>query len=148
MKTPKLHLVDSGLACWLLGIRTPQQLHSHPLRGSIVESWVVSEVRKAWLNRGERPRMWFYRERSGREVDLVVDRGDALLAVEVKSGRTVPSDAFRELNRFAAIVREASAEDTTTVVPILVYGGDERRRQQGVEVLPWHEIQSWSWTPR
>ena len=61
VKMPKLYFYDTGLACWLLGIREPQQLRSHPLRGAIFETWVVSEILKHRVNRGETRGLSFYR---------------------------------------------------------------------------------------
>ena len=69
-RRPKLHFLDSGLACWLLGIREPAQLRLHPLRGPIFDSWVVSEILKHRSNRGERGGLSFYRDRNGAEADL------------------------------------------------------------------------------
>ena len=60
---PKLHFYDSGLVCWLLGIRSPDQLRIHPLRGSFFETWVVSEITKHRLNRDESPKLSFNRDR-------------------------------------------------------------------------------------
>jgi hypothetical protein len=88
IKTPKLYFYDTGLLCYLLGIRSPGQLELHPLRGAIFESWVASEILKVYANRGETPLMFFYRDRSGTEVDFVIDRGSKILTVEVKAGRT------------------------------------------------------------
>jgi hypothetical protein len=58
VKTPKLHFLDSGLVCWLLGIQSPSQLRDHPLRGAMFETWVASEVLKARLHRGQGPLAW------------------------------------------------------------------------------------------
>jgi len=90
VKTPKLHLLDSGVACYLLGIRSPEELRLHPLRGAIFESWVASEIMKAHHNVGQRPSLSFFRDAHGLEIDLIVERGTQLIGVEVKSGATVP----------------------------------------------------------
>ena len=71
-KMPKLHYCDTGLVCWLLGIRTPDQLQAHPLRGPIFETWVVSEIAKHRANRGEAGDISFFHDRNGAEADLVV----------------------------------------------------------------------------
>ena len=73
VKSPKLHFYDAGLVCWLIGIRTPEQLRSHPLRGPIFETWVVSEIVKHRMNLGETRGIFFYRSRDGAEVDLVIE---------------------------------------------------------------------------
>ena len=70
VKTPKLYFYDAGLVCWLLGIQTPQQLETHPLRGSIFETFVVADLMKSRLNAGERSGMYFWRDSNGNEVDV------------------------------------------------------------------------------
>lgn len=75
IKTPKLHFVDSGLACYLLGIHSPGQLRDHPLRGAIFETWVASEILKSRTHRGLSPSLSFFRGRFlGRPGDLHVGR--------------------------------------------------------------------------
>ena len=148
VRTPKLHLVDSGLACWLLGLREPDQLRRHPLRGAIFETWVVGEVRKALTNHGLRPRMTFFRDRSGHEVDLVVDRGDDLIAVEAKSGSTIDGSFFRELTRLDELVRRTPTAITGEVVRVLVHGGDQRQQRTRGLALPWRAVQSLDWAGR
>jgi predicted AAA+ superfamily ATPase len=139
VRAPKLHFVDTGLACALLGIQSPQQLVTHPLRGALFETWVVSEALKARLNAGLSSQLSHYRETRGLEVDLVVDGPAGSLAVEVKSGETLASDWLAGLHAFAARPSELP------VVLRLVYGGVQRQVRQGVEVLPWREIPSVQW---
>ncbi len=146
VRAPKLHLVDSGLACWLLGLREPEQLRRHPLRGSIFETWMVAEVRKALTNHGLRPRMSFFRDRAGHEVDLVVERRDDLVAVEAKSGSTIDGSFFKELIRLDELVRRTPTAITGEVVRVLVHGGDQRQRRAVGLALPWRTIQSLDWS--
>jgi predicted AAA+ superfamily ATPase len=104
-KMPKLHFIDSGLVCWLLGIRDRDQLARHPLRGAIFETWVVSEILKRRTARGELLSNWrgmsFYREQGGLEADLVVEEGGELTVVEMKSGATPSSDMLASARRVA-----------------------------------------------
>lgn len=138
VKSPKLHGLDAGLACWLLGIRSATQLADHPLRGAIFETWVASEVLKARVHRGLPPNLSFYRDRKGAEVDLVIEPAEDILAVETKSGRTVADDAFAGLRTFAATL--ASARERRTVRSVVVFGGEEGQRRSAGRVLPWSEI--------
>ena len=94
VKMPKLHFYDTGLVCWLLGIRTPGQLRNHPLRGAIFETWVASEIMKHRINRGDLHRLSFYRDRNGVEVDLIIEHPTHRTLVEVKSAETVSSNLF------------------------------------------------------
>ncbi len=142
VKAPKLHFVDTGLACWLLGIRSPGELRHHPLRGALMESWVVSEAHKALANRGVRAHLHHWRDPHGREVDLVVDRGRDLLAVEVKAGETLHPSFFDGLERFAALAREAVPAPPDGVKAVLVYGGDRRQERSAGLALPWREVQT------
>ncbi len=94
VKVPKLHFFDSGLVCYLLGIREPGQLPTHPLRGAVFETWVVSEVYKSLVHQGQVPDLHHYRESRGLEIDLLIGRGERLDALEIKSGATLSNDFF------------------------------------------------------
>ena len=142
VKMPKLHFYDTGLVCWLLGIRTPGQLRSHPLRGPIFETWVVSEVAKRMLNRGESPRLSFYRDRSGAEVDLIIEQPSRRTLVETKSGETAPSNPFAGTQR----VRKHIARPTWPDSMAVVYGGGQLQQRTPGNVVPWsglHEADFW-----
>lgn len=143
IKTPKLYFVDPGLLCSLLGIRTPQQVAQHPLRGGVFENWVVTEVLKARAHRGLPADLHFFRSRAGLEVDLAVDSGTALLAAEVKAGRTIAADFFRSLEELGDLV---SASGTSRRLRArLVYGGDAAQRRRAVEVVPWGQVATAAW---
>lgn len=134
VKTPKLHFLDPGLAAWLMGIEEPGQLAVHPLRGALFESWVVAEHLKARFNRGRPSNLAFWRDRHGQEVDLVLEQGGLLQPVEIKAGATVSRDAFRGLERWRELAGEAATD------PVLVYAGEEGRKQRGVQVMPWRGL--------
>ncbi len=140
VKQPKLHFVDSGLACWLLGIRFADQLRLHPLRGAIFESWVASEILKYRRNAGESPGLSHYRDRHGTEVDLVVDRPDGLVLVEAKAARTVSSSLYAAARRVAD-----QLAGHCPVEIVVVYGGDEIQRRDGATMLPWTHIGEFAW---
>jgi predicted AAA+ superfamily ATPase len=137
-KSPKLYFYDTGLLAWLVGIRRPEDLTVHPLRGAIVENWVVSEIVKARVHRGLEPSLAFYRDQSGREVDLVLEEGARTVLVEVKSGKTIAADFFDGLEEVAAILGSNPER-------VLVYGGDARQSRSNVTVLPWSEVAGHPW---
>lgn len=145
IKAPKIHFLDSGLACSLLGIHAPDQLVHHPLRGAIFESWVVSEVYKARIHAGLPPSMGHLRQTRGIEVDCIVEAAGTLLLTEIKSGATVPSRAFDNLNALADEL--ARHPRTATVVRRLVYGGPTAQRRTGGEIVPWHAVAEGDWAP-
>lgn len=139
VKMPKLHFYDTGLVCWLLGIRTVDQLRTHPLRGAIFETWVVSEIRKHRTNRGERGGVFFYRDQHGTEADLVVESGNQRTLVEVKAGQTVSDDMLSAARRISAVLDDASCQ------AVAAYGGHTRQARHDVLLLPWDEIDRESW---
>ena len=140
VKAPKLHVIDSGLACYLLGIREPEQLRHHPLRGSIFESWVVSEFYKAQLNKGEQPNMYHYRESRGTEVDLLVAQGERLHAIEIKSGATVSSDMFKAFPSLPEKLKKTSLP--RNIRNHVVYGGDEAQQRSNASLVSWRDVPS------
>jgi hypothetical protein len=140
VKTPKLYFHDTGLLCFLLGIRRPEQLREHPLRGAIFESWVVSEILKWRAHRGLRHDLHFLRDHKGYEVDVVVADGERWLALEVKSGKTVATDFFAALETLPR--RITLPPGVRRLDRAVVYGGDEARLQRDIRVVPWSGIAS------
>jgi hypothetical protein len=140
VKTPKLYFYDSGLLCHLLGIRTPEQIRSHPLRGGIFESWAASELMKQRLHRGLQPRAFHFREVSGLEVDLMFQDGAEILLVEAKSGQTMDGSFLDGLHQALEPLRQAMPENR--INPVLLYGGDQAQNRQGCRVLPWKGIEA------
>ncbi len=136
VKTPKLYFLDTGLAAWLLGIQNSEQLATHAQRGALFESWVISELLKARYNAGETSNLYFWHDRSGHEVDLLIDHGIQLSPLEIKSGQTINKDYFKGLDFWRKLAGEAAGEAW------LVYGGDTRQYRSDITVLPWHEINS------
>ena len=139
VKSHKLHFFDSGLVCYLLGIREPEQLHLHPLRGAIFESWVVSEIYKVCVHRGLQPRLFHYRETRGPEIDLLIDQGLDLSAVQIKSGATIARDYFKNLRLFSN--RMKAAGKPLTVHSHVVFGGENSQQRSDVHVLSWRDAQ-------
>jgi|SRR5437867_3646745 len=130
-KRPRLHFLDTGLACYLLGIHGSDVLERHPLRGAIFESFVASEIVKAFENTGREAPLFFWRDATGHEIDLLVDLGDRLLPIEVKSGLTVPPDAVDGLRWWTNLPGNRNKEG------VLVHGGNDTFRLHGFIVLPW-----------
>ncbi|MFZ4580753.1 MAG: ATP-binding protein [Myxococcota bacterium] len=121
VKTPKLHFVDTGLAAWLLDIRSARELQVHPMRGVLFESWVIGELRKHLLHLGESANVFFWRDSAGHEVDAVWDKGAEMVAIEAKSGQTVASDAWKGLAQWRKVAGLAGGREW------LVHGGAEGR---------------------
>ena len=144
VRSPKLHLLDSGLLCWLLGIRTGEQLETHPLRGAVFESWVVGEVLKARANQGEGTPLNFYAEHGRTEIDLLVELPDRAIAVEVKSGFRVPPDVFGAFDRFEETYWKSPLA-RSRIERVVVHGGDETTERAGVTLCAWRDVGDIDW---
>ena len=131
-KRPKLHFLDTGLACHLLGVREPETLAAHPLRGALFESYVVGELVKAFWNLRRDAPLFHWRDARGHEVDVLIELGESVVPLEVKSGMTVPPDAVSALRRWTSLPGNPNEGG------VLVHGGAERFRLHGCAVLPWH----------
>jgi predicted AAA+ superfamily ATPase len=146
IKATKLHFLDSGLMCFLIGIRSPDQLATHPLRGAVFETWVVSEIYKARANAGQTVRLSHYRETRGAEVDVVVETARALIMVEAKSGATVAGDLSRGLDVLGEHM--ARLEPGRTLDKLIVYGGERPGQIRDVRIVPWADVPSVPWDDR
>jgi len=118
VKTPKLYFFDTGLLCWLIGIKQTEQLTTHPMRGVIFENFIITEFIKNAYSTGVTPSIYFWRDKAGLEIDIIFDLAGRLLPVEIKSGATITSDFFKGLNKFL-ILSSIKNQDA-----YLIYGGD------------------------
>ena len=131
VKTPKLYFYDTGLACSLLEIKQASQVSNHYLRGGLFENMVIGEFLKRGLNEGDRPSFTFWRDSNGNEVDLLMNKGDHVDAVEIKSGQTYNADFFKNLKYWSKL----SGEDKDHCQ--VVYGGSQHRSTSEGELIPW-----------
>lgn len=145
VKSSKLHFIDTGIACDLMGIREPAQLRTHPLRGAIFERWVASEALKQRAHCGHRTELFHYRDAAGLEVDLISRSSTSVILTESTSGATVGSDVTQAVDRLAAGLRQR-ANDSVAVPTRVVYGGDTKQTRGATEILPWHFIDRMPWS--
>lgn len=131
-KTPKLYFLDTGLAAWMAGVRDAAELVSGALRGPLFETFVVAEFVKHKRNRMGPEDLFFWRDSAGNEIDLLVETGGRLAAVECKSGRTVARDWFAPLERFGTLAGVAAS--------MVIYGGDADQPRSGASVWGWRHV--------
>lgn len=134
VKTPKLYFCDTGFAAWLLGIRDPEQLSFHAQRGALFETLVVTEFLKARFNQGLQSNLYFWRDSKGLEIDLVLEEGELLKPVEIKSGQTFVPEFLTNLIKW----RELSGRGDRPA--LLVYGGEQELGKGTIKVLPWRKL--------
>lgn len=134
VKAPKLYFYDTGLVCALLGLQKSEELTLHYLKGNLFENFVVSELIKSRYNTGKQHNLYFWRDNTGNEIDVLIEEGEDLFPVEIKSGKTVTADYFRGLEFWRKL----------TGIPegTIVYGGDiPQKRSSGINIRPWRSMQ-------
>lgn len=134
IKTPKLYFYDSAIACQLLSIGSPKDLEMHYMRGHLFESMILSDLIKRRLNNGNGSNLYFWRDKSGHEIDVIIEQGDQLIPIEIKSSETVNSEFFSNLIKWNEL--SGNSPENSYVI----YGGKgEQKRSQGT-ALGWSEI--------
>ena len=135
-KTPKLYFHDTGLACYLLGIGSEQQLATDRMRGHLFENMVIADIVKRFSNEGRVPELMFYRDSNGNEVDLLVAKGQAIEAYEIKSSATYNSSFESVFGKLTPVL------DARLTRRAVVYGGRQERRDAPIEVLRYTSLLS------
>jgi predicted AAA+ superfamily ATPase len=118
----------------LLRIRSPEDLEIHALRGSVFESFMVSEFFKNCLHHGQEADLFFWRDSAGHEIDLIIERGQELIPIEAKSGQTVSRDFYSGLRYWTQLSGREQASAA------LVYGGEDTYRREGVLTYSWRVL--------
>jgi len=129
VKSPKLYFTDTGLAAFLLGIRTAEQAARDPLRGGLYENLIILEIMKYRLNRGRRPDLYFFRDTHGSEVDLLIREQGKLFPVEIKSSATFSNSFLKGIERFRSLTSNCRADGA------LLYNGDQQFQVKNVHIF-------------
>ena len=134
VKSAKLYFCDTGLASALLGMDSANQMPMHYMRGEIFENMVINECVKTMYNNGKEPNIYFWRDSNNNEVDLLIEKGMSLLAIEIKSGATINSSWKDGLMKFGAT---AGLQATDMKV---IYGGDTSLLHNDILFQSWKEM--------
>jgi len=133
IKRPKVYFYDTGLVCSLLGISSVEQLPLHPLRGALFESLVVTELVKQRTNAGKPVNLYYWRDKTGHEVDIIIDKGLSLVPVEIKAGKTVNNEFFGNITYWNKLSGATKG--------YIAYAGNQiEERSNGITVLNWFEL--------
>lgn len=133
VKSPKLYFYDTGLLCYLLRIRSSDELAIHSARGAVFETFVISELFKNYCNQGREPDVYFWRDSVGHEVDIVIDMGRTQIPIEIKSGQTIVVESFAGLDYWRSLPGQGDCR------PMLIYGGAESYFRQHAAVIAWSD---------
>lgn len=133
VKMPKLYFFDTGLACNLLGINNPKQLDTHYLRGHIFENFIISEFYKNKFHNASSHNLFFWRDNIGHEIDLLVENTNSLLPIEIKSGKTIHNEFFKNLRYWMKLTGIKKGK--------IIYAGEScQKRSEGIEIIPWNDL--------
>lgn len=126
IKSPKLYFIDSGLACYLLGIESEKMLSQSLFLGPIFEGFVASEIIKLQINSGKLRQLYYFRDQQGLEVDFLVPEANCRLTLlEVKASRTAMPEMAESIHRLS------NAVSNYDVRSLLIY----RPSKQGPPIL-------------
>ncbi|RLC25060.1 MAG: AAA family ATPase [Deltaproteobacteria bacterium] len=131
IKSPKLYFYDSGLVCYLLRIKSPDNLRISPYRGHIFESFCISEFIKSAYHQKITPDIFFWRDSSGHEIDMIIEQGEKLIPCEIKSGETFTKSFVKGLKYWLKL------SGTSNKDGFLLYGGSKKMIFKNINVFPW-----------
>jgi predicted AAA+ superfamily ATPase len=130
VKRPKIYFYDTALVCSLIGILNEEQLDLNPAKGAIFENMVINEFVKNCTNQGVEINLFYWRDKTGHEIDLIIDEYPELLPIEIKSGKTINTEFFKNLIFWMRISGLSKAQ--------LLYGGNQSQKySSGIEVKNW-----------
>ncbi len=133
IKRPKVYFYDTGLVCSFLRITNFEQLENYPLKGAIFETMTVIELVKKFTNKGVQPNVFYWRDKTGHEIDVIIDVADDLTPIEIKSGKTINSDYFKNLKYWNNLSKGTKS--------IVIYSGNQsQNRSDGTKIINWKNI--------
>ena len=135
VKRPKIYFYDTGLVCSFLRISNASQLENHPLKGAIFETMVVIELVKKFTNKGMTAPLFYWRDKTGHEIDVIIEKNEKLIPIEIKSGKTINTDFFKHLKYWNNLSKNDNA--------LIIYSGNqEQERSDGTMITNWRNINS------
>ncbi len=132
-KSSKLYFYDPGIVCSLLDIENPKQLSTHYIKGHIFETLIISELVKTFYNNGKTPDLYFWRDKSGNEIDCLIKQAAHLTPIEIKSSKTIANDFFENLYYWDQLTQMQEQA-------FLIYGGDTDQKRNIANVISWQNL--------
>ena len=137
IKTPKLFFYDTGLASYLLGIESVDDLKISTYRGNLIESLIISQITKLYYNDAKNPNIYFLRDKTGHEIDCLIEKSNRLIPIEIKSRMTPSQSAFDEIN-FWKDVEQIGGKKIEN--GFIVYSGNETEKRTYGTFLSWKDL--------
>ncbi len=133
VKTPKLFFTDTGLLCYLLGIKSIETLSIHPFRGNIFENFIFTELLKQRTNNGKESRIWFWRDNHGTEIDFLLEDENKICCMEAKSGMNFHPAYLKNL----VLVKKYYPGIHKRII---VYAGSVERKINEIDLINWRQL--------
>jgi hypothetical protein len=140
IKSPKLYLGDSGMACHLLGIASPAELERSPFLGALWEGFVAAEILKSQINRARSKELYYFRDQQGLEVDFLFPHAGGLWMVECKASRTVQPAMARSMESLRRSMGDRAPGRLTVVHRASPSAPPTRALAPGIEALPMEDF--------
>jgi hypothetical protein len=134
IKSAKLYFYDTGVACPLLGIKEQGQINFHYLKGLLFENLILNEFIKCRINQGENRRPYYFQDNHGFEIDCILENGNDITIVEIKSGKTISTSYFTNINHWRKIT------NTPVEQSYVIYGGDQTVQTQAGALVSWRDM--------
>ena len=134
IKSPKLYFYDTGVACSLLGIHEQEQVNLHYMKGSLFENLILNEFIKRSFNRGENRLPYYWQDNHGKEIDCLLVNGEKVTAIEIKSGKTISTSYFENLNYWRSLTTLPENQE------YVVYGGDQSMQTSAGTLISWKDL--------
>lgn len=134
VKSPKLYFADTAIVCFLLGINQAAQIATHYAKGALFENMVVAELMKGFVNRSQRQQLYYWRNQSGHEVDVIWEANGLLHPVEIKSGHTFQSSFYSGIDYYKKLAGKEAAPGA------VVYAGTIYQKRSNFELIPWQQL--------
>lgn len=135
IKSPKIYFYDTGLLCFLLGIKTAEQLLLNELKGPIFENFIINEYMRQNLHQSLHREFYYWRDSNGLEIDLLIS-GDSpsFDLVEIKASKTITQKMFNNLDEVEKLAGGLSKRK------ILVYGNSQSQKRTDYQVWAWQDV--------
>lgn len=137
VKSPKIYFYDTGLACYLLRIKQ-NELVSHPNKCALFESFIISDIIKHFYNSGERPNIYFWKDKLGHEIDCIIDQVFTVTPLEIKVSRTPTTKFFEGLNYWNNL--KSKVQNSNSEQGFVVYSGSQQEPKTYQHLVSWQSI--------